>query len=237
MDIKRHKCLHCSGSFTDKTALHTHLMVHAGVKEYSCSKCSKTFAQKTNLNIHMKSVHLKIKPHNCGFCKATFSTLAELKLHSGTHEKHKKYKCRMCPASFAQKGNLLTHINSAKHAGKRSWNILKCPTPGVHIPTFGYGRRPVYLLTRCSKKPLYGHFFPGFLTLKNFKWTGMAIPFSVRIYVIYFSFEIYFLYWNGIHNALHIWFLFKNGKTVAAISEWNFHFLMWYPFWEYWHGP
>ncbi len=68
----------------------------------------------------MKSVHLKIKPHNCGFCKATFSTLAELKLHSGTHEKHKKYKCRMCPASFAQKGNLLTHINSAKHAGKRS---------------------------------------------------------------------------------------------------------------------
>ncbi len=115
---KRHKCPHCSQDFTQKLALHSHLLIHAGIKQYSCTKCSKTFTQKTALTVHMKSFHLKIKTHKCVGCEATFSTLDELKMHSGTHERHKQYKCSFCPASFAQKGALLRHIHSAIHTGK-----------------------------------------------------------------------------------------------------------------------
>ncbi len=49
-------------------------------------------------------------------------------------------------------------------------------------------------------------------TLKNFKWTRMAISFWVRIYVICFSSEIYFLYQNGIHSFI---------KRFIFIWEWE----------------
>ncbi len=46
-------------------------------------------------------------------------------------------------------------------------------------------------------------------------------------------FTIFTLHCASSHTfLLNILFLFENGKSPAASSEWNFHFPMWYPFWE-----
>ncbi len=47
---------------------------------------------------------------------------------------------------------------------------------------------------------------------------------SENIYVICFSPEIYFLYWNGINIFIHILFIFSSGKPVVETSEWDLHF-------------
>ncbi len=43
-------------------------------------------------------------------------------------------------------------------------------------------------------------FFVRVYILKNLKWTRMAIPFWVRIYVIRFLYEMYFLFSFTINN-------------------------------------
>ena len=117
MDMK-YNCPKCSGTFTKRYSLNKHLLIHSGVKQYSCSQCLETFTQKGEHARHMKSVHLKLKLHNCTFCSKKFSTSKELQLHFGTHERQ-KYTCKLCSDTFVQKGALLRHINSGKHAGKR----------------------------------------------------------------------------------------------------------------------
>ncbi len=56
-------------------------------------------------------------------------------------------------------------------------------------------------------------------TLKNFKWTGMAIPCWVRKYLICFSSEIYFLYWNVIHIFIKHFIFIWEWKTRRSKFE------------------
>ncbi len=64
-------------------------------------------------------------------------------------------------------------------------------------------------------------------TLKNLKWTGMAIPFWVRIYVICFLSEMYSIMIGSPPVILS-----RNGKPIAAVIEWNFHSQIKYQYWE-----
>ncbi len=122
----RYKCPHCYAVLKNKTGLNSHLLTHAGIKEFSCSICSRQFSQKAGLDIHMRRIHLDIKPHKCNYCSLTFATPSELKLHRGTHDNPTSFPCPLCPAAFVQKGTLLSHLNSGKHAGK-TVSIIYCP--------------------------------------------------------------------------------------------------------------
>ncbi len=55
---------------------------------------------------------------------------------------------------------------------------------------------------------------------KKLKWTGMAIPFWVRKYVICFSSKIYLLYWNGIYIFVK-YFIFYLGTENLSLQVRN----------------
>ena len=99
------------------------MLVHTAVKPYSCPKCPKKFAQKGGLGIHMTRIHLQLERHKCTLCEAQFSTRPELKLHSRIHV-DKKYKCRLCPDRFVQKSDLVRHLKSSKHRGKKPYSSV-----------------------------------------------------------------------------------------------------------------
>ena len=66
---------------------------------------------------------------------------------------------------------------------------------------------------------------------EKLKWTGMAIPFWVRIYVIFHSHEIHFLYWNGIHIFHYTFYFYSRMENPSqqvqngtSISKRDTHF-------------
>ncbi len=72
-------------------------------------------------------------------------------------------------------------------------------------------------------------------TLKILKWTGMEIPFWVRIYgpEKIFVFQVTFSNILGsVSFSLIILFVFDNWKLLEASLKWNFHFQMKCLFWE-----
>ena len=71
------------------------------------------------------------------------------------------------------------HINCCKITHKNRWFRLLC-----------LGDKVIWLVN--------------FYTLKNLKWTGMAIPFWMRIYVICFLSEMYFLFYFIINAVVSL---------------------------------
>ncbi len=120
-DTRMYNCLHCKGIFKVKHHLDAHLLTHTNIKQHSCSKCDKQFRKKAGLNHHFRTVHQGIKLHNCPLCNnRAFSSKLDLQLHLGSHRKEwRRYRCQICKAAFVQKAELLKHLYSTLHAGKR----------------------------------------------------------------------------------------------------------------------
>ena len=66
--IKQYKCSECQTSFSRKSRLKMHMMIHKGEQPFECNICSKKFRIKSNYNFHMKN-HIskteKILKSNC----------------------------------------------------------------------------------------------------------------------------------------------------------------------------
>ncbi|KAJ9576749.1 hypothetical protein L9F63_025357, partial [Diploptera punctata] len=54
----------CNKSFSQKTSLNRHLLVHSNEKHFKCSVCNKSFSRKYNLNEHLL-VHNNEKHFKC----------------------------------------------------------------------------------------------------------------------------------------------------------------------------
>ena len=55
-------------SFTQKSNLTRHMLVHSGMKDFYCEACEKTFSHKQSVKAHMLT-HYKVKAHECDICK------------------------------------------------------------------------------------------------------------------------------------------------------------------------
>ena len=86
--MKPHQCTYCIKSFSVKSKLWTHMLVHSRKKSHQCSRCEKTFSESSSLNIHMV-LHIREKPHKCTQCAKIFHVPSSLKTHMMVHVRAK----------------------------------------------------------------------------------------------------------------------------------------------------
>ncbi|KAK7889188.1 hypothetical protein WMY93_024748 [Mugilogobius chulae] len=76
-----HRCSVCHRTFTTRTRLKRHMIVHTGDKPFSCPVCNKCFSQKYNVRIHM-AVHTNEKPYTCEICLKSYRRNDDLRTHT-----------------------------------------------------------------------------------------------------------------------------------------------------------
>uniref|UniRef100_A0A8C4T411 C2H2-type domain-containing protein n=1 Tax=Erpetoichthys calabaricus TaxID=27687 RepID=A0A8C4T411_ERPCA len=138
--IKLHCCSECGKSFSRRSSLKCHQIIHTGVKPYCCFECGKTFLRKSELQSHQR-IHTGEKPYCCFVCGKTFLWKSELQSHQRIHTGEKPYCCSECGKMFSHKKYLQRHqrihsgesvvLNVAKHFyGKTSFSATKKFTQG-----------------------------------------------------------------------------------------------------------
>ena len=126
---KDYKCQLCESDFQFLRQLDKHLVTKHAPKRFKCEfeNCDKTYSSRSGLTYH-KLVHTGLKPYTCEVCGKSFITKGKLKVHTDIHsgevhtdihsgEVHtdihsgvKKYKCDICERCFTQKTGLDIHL-------------------------------------------------------------------------------------------------------------------------------
>ncbi|GBN26598.1 Zinc finger protein 155 [Araneus ventricosus] len=83
-------CKVCRKTFSYRSALKSHFLIHTDEKSYVCEICSKAFKRNGSLKFHLLT-HTKEKPYACEICSKAFMDKRNLKSHLVTHTKEKPY--------------------------------------------------------------------------------------------------------------------------------------------------
>ena len=108
---KDYKCQLCESDFQFLRQLDKHLVTKHAPKRFKCEfeNCDKTYSSKSGLRYH-KLVHTGLKLYTCEVCGKSFITKKHLKVHTDIHTGVKKYKCDICERCFTQKTGLDIHL-------------------------------------------------------------------------------------------------------------------------------
>ncbi|XP_006897452.1 PREDICTED: zinc finger protein 615-like [Elephantulus edwardii] len=119
-----HVCNKCGKTYTRKSWLDAHQIVHVGQTPYRCHLCGETYFKKFKLIEHHHTSHQGQKPYKCPDCGKAYFHLSHLHYHQKTHMAEKPYMCSQCGKGFIRKRDLAVHQQT--HTAEKPFGCNEC---------------------------------------------------------------------------------------------------------------
>ncbi|XP_078794933.1 zinc finger Y-chromosomal protein isoform X2 [Oryzias latipes] len=108
-------CAVCGKTFSCRSRLQTHEVIHSGVKPHRCDLCPKAYMRTNDLEHHKKVVHSdSSRPQRpssllCHLCGKEFKCRSQLAVHFQTHSGERPHLCDICGRKFSRQYQLRRH--------------------------------------------------------------------------------------------------------------------------------